>query len=240
MDDAPITPLAVPSEAGTLIVFGGTFDPPHVGHVRPVLEARTLAALDDAWLVYVPTTRSPHKQHNPMASDADRLAMLELALAGVERAAIWGDELDRAQGEPTYTIDTLRRLRRLRPGATLRLLIGADQALALHRWREPREIVAIAPPLIMLRGGVAGERAALERALGEVTLWNDAERTALRNGILEVVPTDASGTQIRAILGDRNQRADPAPALVQSLRPGVLAYLLGRTLYERPDWGRGN
>ncbi len=200
MDDAPITPLAVPSEARTLIVFGGTFDPPHWGHVKPVVQSRELAGPPDAWLVYVPAARSPHKDNPPRFSDEQRVDFLRLALEGVERATIWTDELDRAGGQATYTIDTLRRLRRARPNAALRLLIGADQALALHRWREPGEIVRLAPPLIMLRGDVESSRDALVAGLRALGAWSAAELSALESGVVAVTPVTASATAIRAAL----------------------------------------
>lgn len=208
MDDAPITPLAVPSEARTLIVFGGTFDPPHWGHVKPVVEARELAGLQDAWLVYVPAARSPHKERGPVFSDVQRAELLRLALEGVERVAIWTDELDRAGaqaggkagGQATYTIDTLRRLERLRPSARLRLAIGADQALALHRWREPRELVRVAPPLIMGRGGVESSRENLITQLRGVGFWSEEELNKLASGVVAVRPVTASATAIRAAL----------------------------------------
>jgi nicotinate-nucleotide adenylyltransferase len=200
MDDAPITPLAVPSAARRLIVFGGTFDPPHWGHVRPVIEARELSGLSDAWLVYVPAARSPHKDRGPLYSDGRRVDLLRLALEGVERASIWTDELDRAGGRAAYTIDTLRRLRSLRPDAALRLAMGADQALALHRWREPRELVRLAPPLIMLRGGVESSRADLIAHLRDAGSWSDRELGVLERGVVSVRPVTASATAIRSAL----------------------------------------
>ncbi|HEX8875266.1 MAG TPA: nicotinate-nicotinamide nucleotide adenylyltransferase [Phycisphaerales bacterium] len=224
MDDASITPLAVPSEARTLIVFGGTFDPPHWGHVKPAVEARVLSGLGDAWLVYVPAARSPHKDTGPVFADAGRVELLTRAIEGVNRAAIWTDELDRARGGATYTIDTLRRLRRLRPGATLRLLIGADQALALHRWREPREIVATAAPIIMLRGGVEASRANLVAALESTGAWSTAELAALATSVVSVTPVTASATAIRAALA----RGVLDPETLEMLPRSVAAALLDK------------
>ena len=222
MDDAPITPLAVPSEARTLIVFGGTFDPPHWGHVKPVVEARALAGLNDAWLVYVPAARSPHKSIGPVFSDARRVELLRLATAEIDHAAIWTDELDRGGGAATYTIDTLRRLRRTRPDAALRLLIGADQALALHRWREPGEIVRLAPPLIMLRGGVESSRDALVAGLQALGAWSAAELGVLESAIVSVTPVAASATAIRAALAG-NGLDDATRAML----PPVVSLALG-------------
>ncbi|MBY0112769.1 MAG: adenylyltransferase/cytidyltransferase family protein [Phycisphaerales bacterium] len=227
MAEPPITPVPIPAGVRDAIVFGGTFDPPHVGHITPALQARELAGLggarlegaglEGAWLLYVPAARSPHKAHNPIASDADRVAMLRLALEGVDRAAVWTDEVDRASGEPTYTVDTLRRLHAARPELSLRLLIGADQAQALHRWREPREIVKLAPPLLMLRGGVSAARADLAQRLDEVPAWSPEERAGLLRSIVEVEPVEASATRARELL-----RSPPADAKADAELGGIL------------------
>lgn len=218
MDAAPITPLAVPSDARTLIVFGGTFDPPHWGHVKPAVEARQLAGLHDAWLVYVPAARSPHKENPPLFSDSKRVELLRQALAEVERATIWTDELDRAAGRATYTIDTLQRLRTMRPDATLRLLIGADQAAALHRWRDRRAIIAIAPPLIMLRGGLAASSEQLARTLTDAQAWTASELASLTASMVPVKPVTASATAIRTALAANVL----SPEIITMLPPGVL------------------
>lgn len=228
MDDTPITPLAVPSEARTLIVFGGTFDPPHLGHVKPAVEARILAGLHEAWLVYVPAARSPHKSSGPVFSDTQRVELLRLAIDGLDRAAVWTDELDRAKnhssGQATYTIDTLRRLKTVRPDATLRLLIGADQALALHRWRNPKDVVALAPPLIMLRGDTGASAEQLARALRDIDAWSPAEHAVLAASITPVTPVTASATAIRAALAGGGLTEDTR----RMLAPGV-SWALERT-----------
>ncbi len=86
-----------------VILFGGTFDPPHRGHVelparvRDELERR-MECVGKGWLVYVPAARSPHKEKGPAASDADRVEMVRRSLEGVERVGVWTEEIDRARG----------------------------------------------------------------------------------------------------------------------------------------------
>ena len=167
----------------TVVLFGGSFDPPHRAHAA--LPDAVRAALPDAecaWLLYIPAARSPHKQRGPVASDDQRLEMLRLAIKDVAHAAVWTDEVDRAtSGTPSFTIDTVRRARAWLDASggtrvTLRLLIGADQAAKFHTWREPRRIIDIAEPLVMLRrpSESADE---LRAAMAAPSLWSAGELT---------------------------------------------------------------
>src|SRR5438046_1988092 len=100
-------------------VFGGTFDPVHVGHLAIALAALESAKLDR--IVFVPARRSPLKERGPEASEADRLLMLEAAVKDEPRFAVSRVELDR-EG-PSYTVDTLEALR---PQGELFLILGSD------------------------------------------------------------------------------------------------------------------
>ena len=192
--------------AGTVILFGGTFDPPHRGHVelpervRRAVEGRMGGAGGAAWLVYVPAARSPFKDVGPVASDEDRLEMLRRAVAGNPRAVVWDVEIERARREgegPSYTVETVERARReLGDDVTLRLLIGADQAAEFHRWRRPREIISMAEPLVMLRSpeeSVEGLMARM-RASGA---WSEEELAAWAGRVVEVGTMDVSATRVR-------------------------------------------
>ena len=145
-----IGPLPLETSARRILVFGGTFDPPHRAHVELSLHAARALACDT--LLVVPAARSPHKTAGPTATDEERVAMLELAYRGHPEAAICTAELNRAAaGQPSYTIDTIRALRTAAPHAEFRLLIGADQAAAFHKWREPAALLEFAPPAVVLR-----------------------------------------------------------------------------------------
>jgi nicotinate-nucleotide adenylyltransferase len=127
-------------------VFGGTFDPVHVGHL-----AIAEAALESAKLervIFVPARRSPLKDREPTASAADRLAMLEAAVKGQPRFSVSRVELDR-EG-PSYTVDTLEALR---GEGELSLILGSDALADLDRWRSPDRIRALASLLVARRPG---------------------------------------------------------------------------------------
>lgn len=235
----PISPLHVPPEASTAIVFGGTFDPPHMGHVelpqrvRQVLEQRNTRP-DSAWLVYVPAARSPHKSDPPIAAEADRLELVRLATSGVPRVTVWDDELARADGSDraSYMIDTLARARGWLDahGASatrLRLLIGADQAAAFHRWREPRRIIELAEPVVMCRGEMAIDAAAVLESLRQTGFWTDAELARWSEWVVPVGRIDASGTAIRQWLA-----AGDWKAVAAVLPGGVIEYIRARDLYR--------
>src|SRR5258705_5293823 len=127
-------------------VFGGTFDPVHVGHLAIALAALESVPLDR--VLFVPARRSPLKDRDPLASEADRVAMLEAAIAGEPRFALSRGELDR--GGASYTVDTLEALR---PQGDLFLILGSDALADLARWRAPDRIRELSTILVAARPG---------------------------------------------------------------------------------------
>ncbi|MFG0283570.1 MAG: nicotinate-nicotinamide nucleotide adenylyltransferase [Phycisphaerales bacterium JB039] len=221
----PITPLPVPDSAAGVLLYGGSFDPPHIAHVKLALAARN--AIDARagarfWLVYVPAARSPHKHSGPQATGPQRIRMLELALDGRAGAAIWTDEIDRAvAGEPSYWINTVRRARAaLGDGPELRFLIGADQAVQFHRWREARAILQIADAAVIGRDPI-DSAAALRRAMAQPGFWTDAELDAWADRFVDVGTLKAASTDVRAGNGHEIAPAVAAYIAQQGLYPGT-------------------
>jgi nicotinate-nucleotide adenylyltransferase len=118
-------------------VYGGSFNPVHLGHLIAAECCREQAALDR--VLFVPAAVPPHKQDRPLADAADRTAMLTLAIGGHEAFAVSTCELDR--GGVSYTVDTLTELTTGHPHDTLVLLLGPDSLAQLPTWREPRTIL---------------------------------------------------------------------------------------------------
>lgn len=214
--ESPITPLKLPKGVRTLIVLGGSFDPPHVGHLVPALSAIEKGRIRDAKVLLVPAARSPHKPAGTAASDRHRIAMLRLLAKRWPGVLIWLDEIRRARiGEPSYTVDTLRRLRRIVPEHVgLRLLIGTDQAAAFHKWREPREIIRLAEPLVLRRKPIAS-RAELLRAM-EHTFWSNSELEAWAGRLTKNALAADNSTAIRAAIPNA-----PADVRTWPKRPGL-------------------
>lgn len=244
--DTDITPLPVPTAGSEVprmvVIFGGTFDPVHRAHVRLARLARDEVEHRNGcdgkgWLVCVPAARSPFKSAGPVASDADRAAMLALALKNVARADVWLDEIRRAakglrEGErsASYTADTLGRARMWLDnvglgGVQMHLLIGADQAAEFHRWSRPRDVLRLARPVVMLRGEVEDESAFL-RAMEGTEYWDADELAVWKGSVVQVGRVDVSATAVREAA--RLGAWDKVEGMVG---PEVAEYLRERRIY---------
>jgi nicotinate-nucleotide adenylyltransferase len=129
-------------------VFGGSFDPVHLGHLVLAESAREALGLEQ--VLFIPARISPLKSQQPSAAPRERLEMLRLAVAGHAQFKVSDLELQR-QG-PSYTVDTLRQLAQDRQGDELVLLIGADSLTDLPAWSEPQEILRLARVAAVNRG----------------------------------------------------------------------------------------
>jgi nicotinate-nucleotide adenylyltransferase len=140
-------------------ILGGTFNPPHLGHLVCAQEAYRELELDRVMLI--PARIPPHKpvEHEPGAHH--RLELCRLAVAGDERFDVSGLELGR-EG-PSYTVDTLQELSTQAPQKELFLIVGGDIAAGLPRWREPERVLELATLAIAKRGGTA--RSSVDAAL---------------------------------------------------------------------------
>lgn len=120
-------------------ILGGTFDPPHIGHLTLAQEVYARLGLDRVW--FVPAGDPPHKAGKPISPGADRLAMVQLAIAGDERFAVSTIELERSG--PSYTADTLEQLRG-QWGARVELvfIVGWDMLIYLPHWHAPERVIA--------------------------------------------------------------------------------------------------
>ncbi len=169
-------------------ILGGSFDPVHNGHLRLAECCCAQAGLDTVWLV--PAAVQPHKPHGPVASDADRIAMLRLAIEGKPCLAVSTIEIDR--GGVSYTVDTLRTIHSEQLAAELFFLMGADTLHDLPNWHEPAEVLQFATPLVVHR---EGEPAPDFDVLVSLV---DAERlTVIRDLQVEMPPVAISSSNLR-------------------------------------------
>lgn len=130
-------------------VFGGTFDPVHLGHLIIAEQAREQAGLDQ--VLFVPAARPPHKLAQPTAPFGRRAEMLSLAVAG--HPAFRVDELEKDRPGPSYTADTLADLHARHSGAEFFLILGSDCLPDLAGWHQPERIFEMATLLVAARPG---------------------------------------------------------------------------------------
>lgn len=132
-------------------LYGGSFDPVHLGHLFVAQAAREELDLDR--LFFIPAARSPFKSETSPAPDTVRLQLLRLALAGKTDCEVDDQEIRR--GGTSYTIETLRDYAKRFPAAEVFYLIGADNAAKLNEWREPNELARLAEFVAVPRPGGA-------------------------------------------------------------------------------------
>ena len=132
-------------------IYGGSFDPVHLGHLLVAQAAMEELRLDR--LFFVPAAQSPFKPLNQPASGPLRLRLLRLALAGQSHYEV--DDQEVRRGGISYTVDTLRGYATRFPGASLFYLIGADNAAKLNEWREPAVLAQLAEFVVVPRPGGA-------------------------------------------------------------------------------------
>jgi nicotinate-nucleotide adenylyltransferase len=204
--------------ARSILVYGGTFDPPHRAHVELPTLVRDRLGLE--LLLYIPASISPFKQDDEPTPGPHRLAMLDLALREQPRTAIWTVELD-APGVH-YTVDTLALLRsRVGLDVPLHLLIGADHAREFHRWREPDRILDLCKPAVMMRP--PDTRESLAEALKPH--WDEQMCERWLAAIVDVPELDIAATEVRRRLATGEGTSD-------ILANDVRAYISANELYR--------
>ena len=197
-------------------LFGGSFDPVHTGHLVLAESCAKQATLDELW--FVPTAQQPLKPTGPRASDADRLAMLRLALADWPSFEV--SELEINRGGVSYTVDTLATVQSQHPEAELFFLLGADSLADLPYWHRPGEICELATLLVVRRAG------APEPNFDVLELLVSTERIErFRNHQVEMPETPISSSRIRELIVSGGEWRELVPT-------SVAAYLDEKELYR--------
>jgi nicotinate-nucleotide adenylyltransferase len=200
-----------------IVLFGGTFDPVHLGHTAVAQAAAR--QLDAEQVIFVPAKVSPLKGFFPFAPDADRLRMLERALAGQARCAVSDCELRRAA--PSYTLDTVRCFQQqYGPQASLHWLLGADGIGDLVHWYKIQELIDACHVTALRRPGYpAPDFRRFEPQ------WGPQRVAKLQQDVIETPLVDISSTEVR-------RRLAAGEDVSGMLHPDVLSYIRARQLYR--------
>lgn len=188
-------------------IYGGTFNPPHNGHLIVAESVRETLRLER--VIFIPVNTPPHKGGHALAPAPDRMAMTRIAVTGND--AFRASDLEVARGGLSYTIDTLRAVAEQHPGVRLKLLIGADNLFDFEGWKSPEEILDMADLVVMTRPGYEVQHA----------------RTGyLAHAAMATVPQiGISGTDIR-------RRVKFGQSIRYLVPPGVEEYIRRHALYR--------
>jgi nicotinate-nucleotide adenylyltransferase len=195
-------------------LFGGSFDPPHHGHLAIATAAADALRLDS--VLFAPVGRQPLKLDGTVTSFEDRFAMVELACLQDPRFKVSEIDAPRADGLPNYTVDALSELARRMPKAKLFNLVGADSFLSLPRWHEAARLLELADWIVVSRPGFA---------IGSLSSLGLDMPQQSRVHLLDTVHEDTAATGLR----DRLEAGDPC---VDLIAPAVLNYIQSRGLYR--------
>jgi len=206
MGQNPDASTALPLRIG---LFGGTFDPPHRGHIA--VAADVADALDLDQVLWIPAGQPPHKSLASTAPLVLRLEMTRAAVKADSRFEVSNIEVER--GGVSYTLDTVRALRKNYPGTILFLIIGTDQFRGFGTWRNPKELLELTELVVMDRGGQRGQDYVPEAEdLGKVHF-------------VSVVQVDISSTDVRLAVHNGKDLSALVPTKIAEiiLREGLYA-----------------
>lgn len=185
-------------------ILGGTFDPPHNGHIAIAETAIRKLKLDK--VIFIPAKTPPHKSREKISSQQDRLAMIKLAVGGREKIEISEIEFDRPG--PSYTVDTLAELHKKYPGDEFYFLIGADNIPELESWHRPEKIMEMVKVVAACRPG-----------------FSTAEKYSDIIESFDMTPVNISSTMIR-------EKVRSGQSISGLLPVDVEEYILKRNLYK--------
>jgi len=193
-------------------ILGGTFDPPHFGHLALAEAALTQLSLDK--VLFAPVGMQPLKQDERSSTPEHRARMVELAIACNPRFALSRADLDRPG--PHYTVDLLTIIQQQYPDAALWFIMGEDSLSDLLRWRDPARVIHLARLAVLRRPGYEPEWATLDRVLPDLRARLDW---------IEHAEIDISASDLR-------QRVKAGQSIAPFVPAAVAAFIREQRLYE--------
>jgi nicotinate-nucleotide adenylyltransferase len=200
--------------AGRVGILGGTFNPPHIGHLAAARHVRQRLDLDVVALM--PTSRPPHKQAEEDPGPRHRLEMCRLAIQDTPGILVCALEVER--GGASYTVDTLRTMHASHPEAEMTFIVGADIARTLPSWRRSQELLDLARWAVVAREG-----APREAILDALRPLGSPDRVSF----LDMPEVEVSSSMIRS-------RVTEHGSIDELVGPKVAAYISEHRLYGAP------
>ncbi len=198
---------------GNLVVFGGTFNPIHSGHIEIIEKALSLYSTEK--ILVIPTSLPPHKISIDLASDADRFEMCKLATQEFENVEVSNIELVR--GGKSYTFDTLNQIKKLYPDNNISIICGGDMVVTFNEWYRYKDILNLAEIIAVRRVGI--DNSAFNKSVCDLINLGG------RIQVLEGEISEISSTEIRENLNNTEY-------LNRFLPPKVCNYILENNLYS--------
>jgi len=215
-------------------LFGGTFNPIHLGHLRSAEEIRETFSLDR--IFFVPAAQPPHKQGSDLAAATDRLTMVELAIAGNPLFSASAVELERSG--TSYSVDTIKYFLTTLQPAHLSFIVGLDAFLEIHTWKDYWRIPELCDLIVTSRPGIAAPppEQLIPVAL-RTTFWYDSAVHVYRHSSGHIlVSYDIAGLHISATtIREKVRRNESIRYLVPS---EVEAYMREHALYQQEELSR--
>jgi len=206
-------------------ILGGTFNPPHLGHLALARHARESLGLDRVYLV--PSREPPHKREAADPGPQHRLAMCRALTEAEPAVSACGLETERAG--PSYTVDSLRELQASYPEARLTFIAGSDAARTLPSWREPRALLQLAEWAVAARPGADADEA-LRAVASAGSGCGDAAQGGAGVRLLEMEPLEVSSSAAR-------ERAARGEAIGSLVGEAVAGYIAAHGLYAASGQG---
>ena len=200
-------------------IFGGSFDPPHIGHLLVAQDAITALSLDQ--LMVVPAATQPLKQTH-RSEAAHRLAMVQRCFEGVPHVTVDSVEMDR--GGLSFMVDTVDHFRRKFPSAVIHLLVGEDVVASLPRWREPERLLSMVDLVVLTRADATGEAAGSGKDVSIRQDRHDGASVIPSARYLATRRVDVSSTEIR-------ERVGAGRSIRGFVSDAVAAYIASTALY---------
>ena len=205
-------------------IFGGTFDPIHLGHLQVANEVYKQLNLKE--IRFIPCKQSPLKNQSPIASETDRLEMIKLAIS--DRPYFFTDDREIKRSGVSYTVDTLKSLRKEYPDTPLCFIMSMDSFIQFNLWHKWKEIIQLTHLIITNRNNT--NNPANKEILYLLKKCKISEKKSLLNNLvgkiyfLNILPCDISGTKIRILLKNGGN-------VREMLSPTVLEYIQRYRLY---------